>query len=240
MSRKCFLFIFLVFCFNYLNAGELVSIKDVKMEENHLINFTAMNLRFQGLTSSQGTAQYTEDMQLELLEQNVLETDSWGRYRIQATFLNPYTGERIHPISKWAGGDKFIQRITKHGNRFGWSRGIYKPQPGTAPGYGMGDVAHRLESWNVDITLEDGTTFSFAYPDDPGKFHSATHPAGGFPYKDDGKATDLFKVGDEMEMVSEWSGDDNMRKNYQSHYRLKHVQKGIEVDATGTTHYLVR
>jgi hypothetical protein len=224
-------------------AESTVTVENLRIDNGYIVNFTAMNARFEGILSSTVTSSFHDGMKLDVVSSSVLEKDEFGRYRMTATFLIPETQEEIELTSKWMGGDVFVQDVTKSENQLQWAS--HTEWVSDKPGYGPGMpiTVSQVTSWKINFTLQDGTSYIADYQFSPGRYYNRGGPPGNIFFDRDsrkGGAADvnIISTGDTIELVAEWPGDEAMKKNYQSNFLIKDVTKNTEFNATGETHYI--
>lgn len=246
MKKLIYLLITPLLYFNYLFGSETVVIENLRIDKGYILNFTAMNARFEGIVSSGLTSSFHEGMELEVIETEVLEKNEFGRYRLSARFLNPETQKEVVLTSKWMGGDVLVQEVTQSSNQIQWKSHVeyISDRPGYGSGPGLAITVSEVTSWKINFTLQDGSSFVADYRFEPGQYYMRGNlPKPNDPFFDRSTGgmsanTNIISPGDIIEIVAEEPGSEDMRINCQSHFVIKNVTKNFELSATGDTHFV--
>lgn len=215
------------------HVAQLFRVSFEKIDETGFIKFCISNEiadeTYHVEVNSDKFTDYYEGMPILILNKNE-EVNQWGQIRYHLTLYNPLTQREISTISDWIGGIVKKQKVTH----------VINDQNIVIAWHGDGDDPY-LSTWNLSITVEDGSTFS--------KFHDYrttytqiingriyTREGLKFRWTGSGYTTgidhDLYSDNDQIEIVSE-----SPKGNGQSDFLIRNLSKNKEYLLTGTTRF---
>ena len=245
--------IYCFFCLFVLGINTLfasnIKVEHLLINKGYILNFTALDARFEGFVRSTIANEIYEGMDLEVLASKRLETDPIGRYRIWAQFMNPLTNEVFELTSKWMGGDVFSLLVISSSNKIDYkiiAKNI-KNEKAAGGGGGYTRLSWPISSWKINFNLEDNSSFIVYFPLEGKEYRFiGTSHGGGYigpsPGIADGNGMNIdeniFSKGDLVEICAEWPGDKNMKRNFQSYFLIKNITKKTKFKAIGDTRFL--
>lgn len=215
-----------LFGFNSLIASEAnVVVENLKITNEHVLSFSAMNTHFEGSIMESSVATYSEGMELEVLETNTIHGKN-GETLLKVKFLNLLTGEEAvlisRPIHKIIGVENEIHAYQD--DEF---------YPATGGNHGSAAMVRHVAvvtRWRIHLTLEDGSKIALVHPKDSMRlYNSHAHLLSLSP--------SLLNVGENIQILAEWQGDAGMQKNVQSHFRVEQLVTGAVFEGEGDTHH---